>query len=396
MGIQTNCWDGIDGHMRKKNVLGLLKSPMAYVVTGFLFVISLFVFEYAFAKGTVDRAVLQELAKNSGAPTVNSSSATRNYTPAVRAGLISQADIDDLASRVASLNEEKLQLDNTWRIERNKHDSMMIRIEDSKKTIRLEMDEVLLNNSPRERLDELLGLHELLSKDEKEVAKRVSQIEEKLASHQLLLVQAKRDLDRMKTNYAAQQREQDIQRVQEITRFLDRELRFSEAVSFKCSPSKSLAACLNDYPLDARIQNWVQDHYQAALSEELADQIDQVRLSSDWYTTEVNRNFTEANMNLDGSVSAEVEVRANVVSRKMMACALLKAPADLCETQSVSLIVRSNKYGDQVYINDKSYGSTPLSLILDPGVYNVEVKYQGLTQKRTLTLEDNRHLNFVF
>ena len=80
----------------------------------------------------------------------------------------------------------------------------------------------------------------------------------------------------------------------------------------------------------------------------------------------------------------------------MMACALLKAPADLCETQSVSLIVRSNKYGDKVYINNKPYGPTPLSVMLDPGVYNVEVKFQGLTQKRTLTLDENRHLNFVF
>jgi len=397
MGIQTNSWEDTEGRMRKKDLPGILKSPMAYVVAGFLFVISLFVFEYAFAKGTVDRAVLQELANTSGAPTVASvSSKTRSPVSSSRMGLISQADIEDLISRVGSLNEEKLQLDNAWRIERNKYDSMKIRIDDSKKTIRLEMDEVLLNNSPRERLDELLSQHETLSKDEKEVAKRVSQIEEKLAAHQLLLVQAKRDLDRMQTNYAAQQREQDIQRVQEITRFLDRELRFSETVSFKCSPSKSLAACLNEYPLDSRIQGWVQDHYQAALTEELSDKIEQVRLSSDWYTTEVNRNFTEASMSLDGSVSAEVEVRANVVSRKMMACALLKAPADLCEAQSVSLIVRSNKYGDQVYINDKPYGSTPLSLILDPGLYNVEVKYQGLTQKRTLTLEDNRHLNFVF
>ena len=34
--------------------------------------------------------------------------------------------------------------------------------------------------------------------------------------------------------------------------------------------------------------------------------------------------------------------------------------------------------------------------MLDPGEYNVEVKFKGLTQKRTLTLDENRHLNFVF
>lgn len=392
MGIQTHSWGEAEEQVRKKSLFGVLRNPMAYVAASVLFIVSLFVFEFAFAKGSADREAQQRRTAVSSTDTTIRSRAAE----VSRLGLITQADVDALSRRVESLNEEKHQLDNTWRIERNRHDSMQIRIEDSQKTIRLEMDEVLLNNSPRERLDELLSQHELLAKDEKEAAQRVSEIEEKLAAHQLLLVQAKRDLERKRTSFAAQQREQDIQRVQEITRFLDRELRFSEMVSFKCSASKSLSACLNDYPLEARIQGWVQEHYQAALQEELVDKVDQVRLSSDWYTTKVKRNFTAANMNLDGSITAEVEVRANVSPRKMMACAILKAPADLCEARTVSLIVRSNKYGDEVYINNKPYGSTPLSLMLDPGLYNIEVKYQGLTQKRTLTLEDNRHLNFVF
>ena len=376
--------------MRIKSSSGILKRPIAYVLMSVFFISSLLAFEYAFAKEAVSSGALQERSETNNPPS------TASTVPPARLGLINKEEIATLESRVESLNEEKSQFDNAWRIERNKYTSMKIRIDDSKKTIRLEMDEVLLNNSPRERLDELLSQHEELSRDEKEVAQQVIKIEEKLAAHQLLLVQANRDLERMRTLYAAQKREQDIQRVQEITRFLDRELRFSEQLSFKCSTSKSLAACLNDYPLDARIQGWIQEHYQTALSSELAGKIDPIRLSSDWYSTQINRNFTDANMNLDGSITAEVEVHANVVSRKMMACALLKAPADLCEAQSASLIVRSNKYGDQVYINSKPYGSTPLSVMLDPGVYNVEVKYQGLTQKRTLTLDENRHLNFVF
>lgn len=393
MGIQTNCCTGIESHMHIKSLFGILKSSRTYVLASIFFIASLFAFEYAFAKDTVED---DRSETHSASLTTSTLSATKTHTSTARLGLISEEDIEALVSRVGLLNEEKSKLDNAWRIERNKYDSMKIRIDDSKKTIRLEMDEVLLNNSPRERLDDLLGQHQALSKDEKEVAKQVTQLEEKLAAHQLLLAQANRDLERTRTLYAAQQREQDIQRVQEITRFLDRELRFNEQISFKCSTSKSLAACLNNYPLDLRIQGWVKEHYQTVLSDELVGKIDQVVLSSDWYSTEVNRNFTEASMSLDGSVVADVEVRANVVSRKMMACALLKAPADLCEAQSASLIVRSNKYGDQVYINNKPYGSTPLSVMLDPGLYNVEVKYQGLTQKRTLTLDENRNLNFIF
>lgn len=391
MGMQTNCCTGIESHMRTKSLFGILKSSRTYALASIFFIASLFAFEYAFAKDTVndDRSNKTE----STSLTANTLSPAKNQRSL---GLLSDTDIVELASKVELLNEEKSKLDNAWRIERNKYDSMKIRIDDSKKTIRLEMDEVLLNNSPRERLDDLLSQHQTLSKDEKEIAKQVVQLEEKLAAHQLLLAQANRDLERTRTLYAAQQREQDIQRVQEITRFLDRELQFSEQITFKCSTNKSLAACLNDYPLDLRVQGWVKEHYQTALADELTGKIDQVILSSDWYSTQVNRNFTEASMSLDGSISAEVDIRANVVSRKMMACALLKAPADLCETQSASLIVRSNKYGDTVYINNKPYGSTPLSVMLDPGIYNVEVKYQGLTQKRTLTLDENRHLNFVF
>lgn len=393
MGIQNTCCIGLENRVHIKSVSGIFKRSRLYVLTSICFIASLFVFEYAFAKSTVN----QDHSQSHTAPlTENTPSTDTSHTPTAQRGLMSDADIAALVSQVGLLNEEKSKLDNAWRIERNKYGTMKIRIDDSKKTIRLEMDEVLLNNSPRERLDDLLSQHQALSKDEKELAQEVLQLEEKLAAHQLLLAQAHRDLQRARTLYAAQQREQDIQRVAEITQLLDRELRFNEQISFKCSTNKSLAGCLNDYPLDLRIQGWVKERYQTVLTDELAGKIEQIILSSDWYSTEVNRNFTEASMSLDGSITAQIEVRANVVSHKMMACALLKAPVDLCEAQSVSLIVRSNKYGDQVYINNKLYGSTPLSVMLDPGTYNVEVKYQGLTQKRTLTLDENRNLNFVF
>lgn len=386
MGIPKNCWGGAGSHMRTTNLLGILKHPMIYAVTSVFFIVSLLTFQYAFAQEVVNNTPL----------TIGTESAAKNYRSPVKLDSVNKESIEELVSRVETLNEEKSQLDNAWRIERNKYDAMKIRIDDSKKTIRSEMDEVLLNNSPRERLDQLLSQHESLSKNEKAAVEQLTKLEEKLSEHQLILIKVNRDLARMRTLYAAQQREHDMQRVQEVSRVLDRELRFSESISFKCSTTKSIAACLNDYPLNSRIQGWVQDYYQTALFDELAGKIDQIRLSSDWYSAQTNHNFTEASMSLDGSVVAEVEIRANVVSRKMMACSLLKASADLCEVQSASLMVRSNKYGDQVYINNKPYGSTPISVMLDPGIYNVKIKYQQLTQNRTLTLDENRQLNFVF
>lgn len=425
MGIQTGSMGTTGLHKQKMQKTRHGRALVSVIAVGAFVLACLLVFDLAFAKGTAERAVrMEEAMRQSEAaasePVVQqapAAAATRRSndllavdtqqvarntaattaSPSVlRSAAVTTSDIEEQKTRVELLKDEKSKLDNQWRIERNKHNSVKIRLDDSKKTIRLEMDEVLLNFSPRERLDELLSQHELLAREEKQIAVRVGELEDELAAQQLKLTQATRDLERMETSYAAQQREKDIQRVQEISRLLDREIRFTEMVSFKCAPSKSLTACLNEYPLESRIQGWVQEHYQAALAEELIGKVDQIRLSSDWYTAQVNRSFAAANMNLDGAVTAEVDVRANVLARKMMACAVLRAPADLCEDQSLSLIVRSNKYGDQVYINNKPYGSTPLSLILDPGVYNVEVRYQGLTQKRTLNLDENRYLNFVF
>ena len=397
MGIQKHYWGKIASQMRTLNLLSYLKHPMIYAVVGVFILASQLTFQYAFAQDVVKNTPLQKTAEsNKLSLTLGTEAVVKNQTSSIKLDSVSEGSIEELVSRVETLNNEKSQLDNAWRIERNKYDAMKIRIDDSKKTIRLEMDDVLLNSSSRERLDELLSQHEKFSKNEKESAQQLTKLEEKLSAHQLLLIQANRDLQRMRTLYAAQQREQDIQRVQEVTRVLDRELRFTETISFQCSTNKSIAACLNDYPLNSRIQAWVQDYYQTALFDDLAGKVDQVRLSSDWYSSQTKHNFTEASMSLDGLVEAQVEIHTNIVARKMMACSLLKASTDLCEVQSASLMIRSNKYGDQVYINNKSYGSTPISVMLDPGVYNIKIKYQQLTQNRTLTLDDNRQLNFVF
>lgn len=316
--------------------------------------------------------------------------------PLAAGELISQADLDTLAGEVEALVQGKLDLDNRLNVEFGRYEASRLRLEDSKKSIRSETDEILQNNGSRTRLDSLFERHEQLLQDEKKLSEGLAATQEELAASQLKLAGKQRDLERLQASYAAQQRELALRRVQEVARHLERDMSFRETISFKCATSKSLSTCLNEYPLESRIQGWIEEHYQHALSRELSELDVQVQLSPDWYTTRFTREFADATMSLQGAVTADVEVRAQVAPRKMMACSLIGASAELCETHSVSLIVRSNKYGDQVLVNKKPYGSTPLSLMLEPGVYNVEVRYQGLTQKRTLTLDENRHINFVF
>lgn len=310
--------------------------------------------------------------------------------------LIAAADVEALAAEVDSLARRKQELESRLSAELGRHESAQLRIKESQKVIRIELDEVLLNGSSRERLDAMLARHEELIEDEKSLTQTLAKTQDELASQQLELVQKRRDFERLEARYASQQREQELARVQEIARQLERNFDFRETLTFKCSTSKSLSSCLGEYPLEARIQTWIGEHYQQALSRDLESVTGPVRINSDWYTATFSRDFVEASMSLQGTVTAEVNVRARVRPRKMMACAMLATPAEFCEVQSVSLIVRSNKYDDQVLVNKKPYGSTPLSLMLDPGVYNIEVRYQGLTQKRTLTLDENRHINFVF
>ena len=101
-------------------------------------------------------------------------------------------------------------------------------------------------------------------------------------------------------------------------------------------------------------------------------------------------------MSLDGTVDAQVSIQATVTAKKMMPCAILDVPYELCDSRTHSLIVRSNKYGDQVLVNEQPYGSTPVSLMLDSGTYDVQVISGGVTQKRTLSLNGDHVVRFKF
>ncbi len=298
--------------------------------------------------------------------------------------------------KVLQLGTARASLDERLTLERTQLDAVRVRISDSKKNVRQEMEEVLQNNSPRQRLDNLLQHHETLQASEQELTDKLAATREELAAGILAQQQAQRELDRLKKDYAARQREQAIAQVQEVGRLLERDIEFSEQLSFKCPATRSLQLCLTEKLLDASVQGWVKTRYQNVLQQELADRVELVELNSDWYDARVQHEFADASINLEGQVKATLKVAARITPRRMMPCALLGAPADLCDNRTLSLVVRSNRFGDNVLINQKSYGPTPLSLMLDPGVYQVEIQFQGLSQKRTLSLDENRHLNFVF
>ncbi len=291
---------------------------------------------------------------------------------------------------------EKKNLESLLRTENSAYEAASLQAAGSKKMIRAELEEFLAQSASQERLDVMLGDFKREAEAENAARLRVASAQKKFNDQQLKFVLADRAVAQLKTRLATEQRERDMQRVRAIAQRLDKTIDFSESVSFHCSPSKSLAICLNEYDRGANLRQWVLSNYQRVLAEELRGQVATVNLSSDWFSYRSKSSFTQANMDLDGSVAATISFEASIEAKKMMACALLGVAEALCNSRPYALSIRSNKFNDRVLINDQLQGATPMSLMLDKGQYRVQVVSDGVTKSRTVNLEADKLINFKF
>ncbi|TBV14548.1 PEGA domain-containing protein [Stutzerimonas kirkiae] len=304
-----------------------------------------------------------------------------------------------LAVKIAELDEillDRKRLEDSLRVEKSAQSAAALQSTNVKKLIRLEVEDFFAQTSNRERLDSLLEDYKRSADEENAVRLRVQSVEKELGDQHLRFTQAARDVERLKAQLASEVRQRDSKRIQAIAQRLDRTIYFNEAITFRCSTAKSLAACLADYEYDGRMPQWVQEHYQRVLGEEIRDQVSDLKVSPNWFSYRTKSDFSQANMSLDGTVSAQVSIEAAVTAKKMMACAILDVSYELCDSKSHSLIVRSNRFNDQVLINDQAYGSTPVSLMLDSGAYEIKVSVGGVTKSRSLDLNGDQVINFNF
>ncbi|MHB0765185.1 PEGA domain-containing protein [Stutzerimonas sp. NM35] len=306
---------------------------------------------------------------------------------------------DQLTAKIAELDAilaEKQRLEDALRVEKSAQSAAALQSSNAKKLIRMELEDFFAQSSNRERLDTLLADYKRSADEEQAALQRVQSVEKDLSAKQLSFSQAARDVERLKAQLASEVRKRNSKKIQSIARRLDKTLYFNESVSFRCSTTKSLAACLAGYEHDGRMSQWVLDHYERVLGEDIRDQVEELKLSPSWYGYRTKTEFSEASMSMDGTVTAQMSIQANVTAKKMMACAILDVPYEMCDSKTHSLIVRSNRYNDQVLINEQPQGSTPISLMLDSGVYEVQVTSGGVTQKRTLSLKGDQVVNFKF
>ena len=316
-------------------------------------------------------------------------------------GALESADgqSEQLSRKISELDAilaDKKQLEDALRQEKSAHTAAALQVSNAKKLIRLEVEDFLAQAANRSRLDSLLEDYSRNVVEEGAAIARVQAVEKDLGERQLKFLQAARDVERLKAQLASEVRKRNSKKVQAIASRLDKNIYFNESLSFRCSTTKSLATCLAEYKHDERMSRWVQEHYERVLGEEIRDQVTGVKLDPNWYSYRTRSEFSEASISLDGTVSAQVTIQATVTAKKMMSCAILDVPYDLCDSKTHSLIVRSNKFNDQVIINQQNHGPTPVSLMLDGGEYEVQVVSDGVTQKRILALKGDQVINFQF
>lgn len=295
-----------------------------------------------------------------------------------------------------AIGREKQQLEDRLRGEKATLDAALLQLANGKTLLRQEIEDFFKQPASQERLDSLLADYKRGAEAEQVARQRVQTAEEELGRQHLKHSQAAREVERLTALVASEARERNSKKVQAIARHLDRTIHFNESVSFRCSTSKSMAACLAEHRHDSRLSLWVLERYQSALAQELREEVDSLQLDPNWFTSRTRAEFSEASMNLEGVVTAEVAVEATIKAKKLMPCAILGVSYDLCDARSYSLIVRSNRFNDQVRINDQVHGATPVSLMLEGGDYHVQVTADGVTQTRKLSLSDDRVLNFHF
>ncbi|MBE7376087.1 PEGA domain-containing protein [Pseudomonas lopnurensis] len=331
--------------------------------------------------------------------TLSASDALSAAAPAVAEAMADSPRAEQLAAKIAELDAillDKQKLEDDLRIEKSAQAAVQLKLANTKKLIRMEVDDFLGQSADRRRLDELLDEHKRNAEEAAAVSERVDALEKDLGSQHLKFSLAARDVERLKAQLAAEIRERNSKKIQAVARKLDKTIRFERSVSFRCSASKSLADCLAEHRNDGQMSQWVLEHYQRVLAEDIRDQVADLALDTGWYRYRTRTDFSQASMSLDGTVNAQVSIEANITAKKMMPCAILDVPYEQCDSKTYSLIVRSNKYGDQVRINDQEHGATPVSLMLDSGVYDIQVTSGGITQKRTLSLKGDQVVNFKF
>ncbi|PYC20202.1 hypothetical protein DMO17_18570 [Aquipseudomonas alcaligenes] len=189
---------------------------------------------------------------------------------------------------------------------------------------------------------------------------------------------------------------EDRKLVAQLAGSLRQDVSFSRDLTFRCDFGSTLRQCLEQKNFNADIPSWLAEHYVQKMSDFEGVDVSTLAVNKDYFKFSAKHQFTSAQIDLNNIVSAKVDFTVKVEPHRALPCILLSVDKKLCDFVTHRLQVRSNRHGDEVLINGKSYGSTPLVVSLEGGKYDLVVKHQNSSRARQIELASDKKLFFRF
>ncbi|MFJ7311448.1 PEGA domain-containing protein [Pseudomonas sp. NPDC098747] len=184
--------------------------------------------------------------------------------------------------------------------------------------------------------------------------------------------------------------------IAETRKSFPKEMTFVENLSFKCSTAKGLSYCLEEKNITSLVQENIAHHYSMALRKNPNAFRKVPPFSENDLSYSFNHSFKNAQMDMNGFVSATVQINATLHPKSSLACTILDINPQLCTNALYTLTVRSNKHDDVVSIDGAKYGHTPLVLALPKGYHSIQVNSQKMEQTKKILLDNDKVINFKF
>lgn len=347
-------------------------------------------------------AAAQQSGGRANAPAV-ASSAAKTSAQAANAqpsgGAPASATQNALKNGVAAKQDELTRLNSTLRglneawelaeLERNEALALESRM---KQTVLLETDSFLRGES------DVSGLEQIRSEysDQREKRQELDEKSLKLKGDAKVLEQKRATLSlnisERKTTLTKVKNSQDKAAIVELRKRLPAEISFTEKFSFSCPTSKGLSACLAEKNISALVHETIFERYGEKLRREqiVPSSSKPLAINESELKYTFTHSFVNAGVDLQGRVSAEVLIKANVRPEPSLACTALGIDQQLCAEQLYMLTIRSNKYGDQVQVDGENQGSTPVVLSLPKGKYTIQIEAGSAAVKKLVQLDKDR------
>lgn len=210
------------------------------------------------------------------------------------------------------------------------------------------------------------------------------------------IVKEQSKVDFLETQIALRKEAEDRKLVAKLSGVLRQDVNFSRDLTFRCGFGLTLRQCLEQKNFDAEMPSWISDYYLQKISSFDGVDVSGISVNREYFNFKADHTFQSAQVDLNNIVSARVDFSVKVEPHRVLPCMMLGVDNKLCDFITHRLHVRSNRHADEVVINGKSYGETPVIVSLESGVYDLEVIHGDLRRTRKVELDADKKLFIKF